>query len=61
VRWTESIQCLSGMGIGTALEIGPGAVLKGLARRIERTLEVHSAGQAEEIEAAAAAIGGESP
>ena len=61
VRWTESIQCLSGMGIGTALEIGPGAVLKGLARRIERKLEVHSAGQAEEIEAAVAAIGSESP
>ena len=57
VRWSASIQCLSGMGIRTALEIGPGAVLKGLARRIEPTLEVHSAGQVEEIEAAVAAIG----
>ena len=49
VRWTESMCCLGGMGVQRALEIGPGAVLKGLMRRIERGIEVLGAGKAEEI------------
>ncbi len=49
VRWAESMRCLSGMGVQRALEIGPGTVLKGLMRRIERGIEVLGAGTAEEI------------
>jgi [acyl-carrier-protein] S-malonyltransferase len=56
VRWTESIQCLSGLGVGPALEVGPGAVLKGMVRRIERGLGVHCVGKAEEVEAGIAAV-----
>jgi len=57
VRWTESIQCVSSLGVGAALEVGPGAVLKGMVRRIERGLGVHCVGKAEEVEAGIAAIG----
>lgn len=35
VRWTETMLGLVGDGIGTILECGPGAVLAGLAKRID--------------------------
>lgn len=57
VRWTDSMRCLSGIGVQRALEIGPGAVLKGLMRRIERGIEVLSAGKAEEIAPTIEAVG----
>jgi [acyl-carrier-protein] S-malonyltransferase len=33
VRWRETMERLSGDGIATAVEIGPGAVLSGLIKR----------------------------
>ncbi|HUI59613.1 MAG TPA: ACP S-malonyltransferase [Steroidobacteraceae bacterium] len=36
VRWWETIQALAGQGIATTIECGPGKVLTGLNRRIER-------------------------
>lgn len=51
VRWTESVLTLAGMGVDTALEAGPGAVLRGLARRISRDIKVSTAGTAAEIDA----------
>ncbi|MBI4227647.1 MAG: ACP S-malonyltransferase [Candidatus Omnitrophica bacterium] len=42
VRWEESMRYLLGLGIRTFLELGPGAVLKGLMRRIEPAAEVLS-------------------
>ncbi len=41
VRWVESIEFLTNEGQTTAFEIGPGRVLQGLARRIDRRLKVH--------------------
>ena len=38
VRWTESIQAMIDCGIATYLEMGPGNVLTGLLRRIDRSL-----------------------
>jgi len=35
VRWTETMDALISMGVETVIEAGPGAVLKGLARRID--------------------------
>ncbi len=38
VRWTESVHALRGEGADALLELGPGRVLSGLARRIDRSL-----------------------
>jgi [acyl-carrier-protein] S-malonyltransferase len=35
VRWTETMSALAEMGISTLVEAGPGAVLTGLARRMD--------------------------
>jgi [acyl-carrier-protein] S-malonyltransferase len=50
VRWTESVQSLASMGADSAVESGPGAVLRGLARRITRDIKVSTAATAEEID-----------
>jgi [acyl-carrier-protein] S-malonyltransferase len=44
VRWVESIRLLARAGIDRAVEIGPGNVLAGLVRRIERGIRVESWG-----------------
>lgn len=44
VRWTESMQRLIAEGMTEALEVGPGNVLKGLMRRIDRDVPVREAG-----------------
>ena len=36
VRWTESIQKLIGLGVGLFVEVGPGKVLSGLVRQIDK-------------------------
>ena len=38
VRWTESVQYLAAKGITDLIECGPGNVLSGLAKRIDRSL-----------------------
>ena len=40
VRWVESVQGLVREGVDRALEIGPGNVLAGLVRRIDRSIKV---------------------
>ena len=40
VRWVESVQRLAREGVDRALEIGPGNVLAGLVRRIEKGIRV---------------------
>lgn len=44
VRWVESVQLLAREGVDRALEIGPGKVLAGLVRRIERGISVEAYG-----------------
>lgn len=41
VLWDRTVQFLSGQGVGLALEIGPGKVLAGLVRKIDKQLAVH--------------------
>jgi len=42
VRWTETIQKMSSEGITSAIEMGPGKVLSGLVRRVDKELAVAS-------------------
>ncbi len=49
VQWIACVRTMSQAGIKTYLEVGPGTVLKGLVRKIDPELVVHSAGTAEEI------------
>jgi [acyl-carrier-protein] S-malonyltransferase len=39
VRWEESIRCLAGQGVTRFIEVGPGKVLTGLLRNIDRSLD----------------------
>jgi [acyl-carrier-protein] S-malonyltransferase len=44
VRWVESVRALAREGVDRALEIGPGNVLLGLVRRIEKGFRVEAWG-----------------
>jgi [acyl-carrier-protein] S-malonyltransferase len=39
VRWEECVKTLAEMGVDTIIEFGPGSVLTGLAKRIDRNLK----------------------
>ncbi len=41
VRWVEVIQAIQAKGMQCIIECGPGKVLSGLNKRIERSLDVH--------------------
>jgi [acyl-carrier-protein] S-malonyltransferase len=51
VRWEESVQHLAATGVTRALELGSGAVLKGLVKRIAETIEITTIGEPHEVEA----------
>jgi [acyl-carrier-protein] S-malonyltransferase len=51
VRWEESIQAIAKLGVTRAWELGSGAVLKGLVKRIAGTIEVAAIGEPHEVEA----------
>jgi [acyl-carrier-protein] S-malonyltransferase len=50
VRWTETVLALRDLGIRRLLEPGPGHVLTGLVKRIDRSLEGRVAGTAHQVE-----------
>lgn len=49
VRWSESVALMASRGVGRLVEIGPGKVLSGLARRIERGLKVRALSEPEDV------------
>jgi [acyl-carrier-protein] S-malonyltransferase len=49
VRWEESVQRLAALGVTQAVEVGAGAVLAGLVKRIAPTIEMRPAGDPEAI------------
>lgn len=58
VRWVECVRALQGAGAGTLVEIGPGRVLCGLARRIDRGLAAYPVDDPDTLAAALAAAEG---
>ncbi|HEY8570443.1 ACP S-malonyltransferase [Microbulbifer sp.] len=42
VRWTACVEAMAAAGIGQLVECGPGKVLAGLAKRIDRNLVAHN-------------------
>ncbi len=44
VRWVDSVRLLAKEGVDRALEIGPGGVLAGLVKRIDRSIPVETHG-----------------
>ena len=55
VRWTESMQLLIAHGVTTFVEVGPGKVLSGLVRRIDRSASCYALEDPESVAAAVAA------
>ena len=51
VRWEESVQAIAALGVTKAYELGSGAVLKGLVKRIAETIDVTTIGEPHEVEA----------
>lgn len=58
VRWSASMATMAGAGVQTFVECGPGNVLAGLARRIDRKLVVHGIDSLQALDAALGAIPG---
>ena len=50
VRWAESVTVMTAEGVGRLIEFGPGKVLSGLARRIDRKLKVRSVAEPGDME-----------
>jgi [acyl-carrier-protein] S-malonyltransferase len=57
VRWIEIVQELARLGVTRVVEIGPGTVLGGLVRRIEKAVEVHSVSDPASLAKTLAALG----
>jgi [acyl-carrier-protein] S-malonyltransferase len=52
VRWTECVQALAAAGASRFAECGPGKVLTGLIKRIDKTLDGRALGQPVDFDAA---------
>jgi [acyl-carrier-protein] S-malonyltransferase len=56
VLWVKTVQRLASEGIGIVLEFGPGKVLAGLCKRIDKSLAIAAVDSPEGMEKAVAAI-----
>ena len=52
VRWTESVQAMLALGVDRTVECGPGKVLSGLNKKVDRTLTVLNIGDSAGLEKA---------
>ena len=53
VRWTDTIRYLAEQGVEKVLEIGPGKVLTGLVKRIDKSLDAAAVNTPADIQARA--------
>jgi len=56
VRWVETVRKLAADGAAQLVELGPGAVLSGLTRRIDKSLGAYSVNDQSSLEAALGAV-----
>jgi len=49
VLWQTSVEFMTAQGITRALELGPGKVLSGLVKRIDKSLAVHAVGSPDDL------------
>jgi [acyl-carrier-protein] S-malonyltransferase len=56
VLWEQTMRAIAGSGVRRFVEIGNGRVLRGLARSVDKTLELSGSENPEEIEATVAAL-----
>jgi len=56
VRWEESMRWVAASGVEEAVELGPGAVLKGLMRSVAPGMRVIPVGEPAGLEAAVTAL-----
>jgi [acyl-carrier-protein] S-malonyltransferase len=52
VRWTQCVQALASRGVVRVAECGPGKVLSGLVKRIDKSIEVRSLGAPDDFQLA---------
>ncbi|MGM0410121.1 MAG: ACP S-malonyltransferase [Bacillota bacterium] len=50
VRWEESMKKMIDKGINTFIEVGPGRSLKGLMKRIDRSVDIYNVSDSESLE-----------
>lgn len=58
VRWTETVETMAEQGVTLALEVGPGKVLTGLAKRIDKRVEGVAVNDDASLEKALTAVNG---
>jgi [acyl-carrier-protein] S-malonyltransferase len=61
VQWEQTILAMAQAGVTSALEIGPGKVLSGLAKRIDKRVSVLSVGDSEGVAKIPDFLGGSGP
>ncbi len=49
VRWVETVELMKSKGVEVIIEIGPGAVLTGLIRRIDKTIQTYNLATVEDL------------
>ncbi len=57
VRWIECVHELARLGAVKMIEVGPGNVLSGLVKRVDKAIEVHHVGDPASLEKTLAALG----
>ncbi|OZT11656.1 [acyl-carrier-protein] S-malonyltransferase [Priestia aryabhattai] len=58
VRWQETVELLLAEGVDTFIEIGPGKVLSGLVKKVNRRATVYSVSNVETLQATIEAVKG---
>lgn len=56
VRWVENVQAMAALGVEQMVECGPGKVLTGLVKRIDKSFTLHNVCDIESLEKALASL-----